>query len=81
MKVITEGMCDFGGEIHVLLNRDPANAYRVTMREEYEAGTQHGYTDYTKVVPKAGRLVIGCSNSQHVPLTKWTRYVVSETVR
>lgn len=81
VRVILEGTCDFGGSIHVLQNRDPANAYRVVVREEYEMGTQHGYHDLNpKLVGKNGKVVIGCSNSQHVPLTKWTRYVVGETV-
>lgn len=77
-----EDKCGYtkGGAYQYVNNGDPSNAYKVTIREHYKVGGNSGHTDKVVRVSAGSREALGCTISDSIPITKWTREVVGETI-
>jgi len=80
-NVIRSGSrCGFanGGAIHLLVNSDQRNRYRVTVRTYWRQGIDSGQFDNTHISEAGGSRSLGCSDSGSIPVAYYSREVVGE---
>ncbi len=75
------GQCGFQGtgKLQILRNSDQANAYAVTVKTTQMRQGESSETVDTHDIKAGGKKHLGCSMSNIMPLTSYTRIIVSET--
>jgi hypothetical protein len=75
-----EGQCGFvnNGSIDYLLNTDSGNRYRVTVRTYWQGFWDSGQYDQIYINEAGGKLKLGCTQSDDIPITYYNRQVVGE---
>ncbi|SIO25384.1 hypothetical protein [Halodesulfovibrio marinisediminis] len=74
------GWCGFanGGQVDYILNTNPRKTYNVTVNIDWRRGIENGFFTETHVVPAGGKVMLGCTQTNNIPVTKYHRRVVGE---
>lgn len=74
------GWCGFanGGNVDYILNTNPRKTFNVTINVDWRRGIENGFFTETHMVPAGGKVRLGCTQTNHIPVTKYHRRVVGE---
>ncbi|MEZ0576959.1 hypothetical protein [Halodesulfovibrio aestuarii] len=74
------GRCGFAssGQYDYILNTNPRKTYTVTINTDWRRGVEHGFYTDTYTAPAGGKVMLGCTQTNNIPVTKYIRKVVGE---
>ncbi|MCG6138489.1 MAG: hypothetical protein MET45_28360 [Nostoc sp. LLA-1] len=82
IKTETTPTCGFAGSgsYQYLVNTDTGNSYKVTVRTQWQQGSESGYFDKVYTSPAGTKIRLGCTVSGNItgPKSYYTRQVVGE---
>jgi len=75
------GRCGFanGGSDCYVVNTNPRVAHTVTVDETWRRGIDDGFSQRVIMIAAGGRVGLGCSSTNNIPVTYYTWTVVGET--
>lgn len=79
--IITKnGICGFAGSggLDYILNTNPRKTYTATINTKWTQGIKDGFYTNTYKVPAGGKVFLGCSRTNDIPVMSYHRTVVGE---